>query len=46
MKLKAELGKIIEKGEDCVTIIKLLNENSFDEETLGTKTEDNESIFI
>lgn len=46
MKLRAELKKIIQEGEDCVTIIKLLNENSFDEETMGAKTNDSESIFI
>jgi len=46
MKLKAELKKIIQDGEDYITIIKLLNENSFDEETIGTKLNDNESVFV
>lgn len=46
MKLKAELKKIIQEGEDCVTIIKLLSEDTFYEETIGTKANDSESIFI
>lgn len=46
MKLRAELKKVINAGEDYITIIKLLNENSFDEETIGSKLNDNESIFV
>ncbi len=34
--LRKDLNKIINKDEDFVCIIKLLNNNSFDEEILGT----------
>lgn len=34
--LRKDLNKIINKDEDFVCIIKLLNSNSFDEEILGT----------
>ncbi|MFZ5351934.1 MAG: CRISPR-associated endonuclease Cas2 [Bacillota bacterium] len=46
IKLREELNRIIDIDEDCVTIIKLLNQNSFDEETLGKKDYLTESIFL
>ncbi|MGG7163515.1 CRISPR-associated endonuclease Cas2 [Clostridium ihumii] len=33
--LKKDLNKIIDKDEDFICIIKLMNENVFEEETLG-----------
>ncbi len=36
LKLRAELLKIINKDEDFVTIIKLISESSYNEETIGT----------
>jgi len=46
IKLKAEIKGIIEAEEDFVTIIKLLNDKSFDEETLGTNHKNAESMII
>ena len=44
--LKNELRKVIDKEEDFISIIKLLNENSFDEESIGNSGGNSESIFI
>jgi len=46
IKLKNELNKIIDKELDFISIIKIPNKSSFDEEILGTNPNDNESIFI
>lgn len=46
MSLKNELKKVINIEYDFISIIKLLNENSFDEETIGNPGKDSESIFI
>lgn len=46
MKLKNELDKIVDKEEDFVTIIKLMSKAYFDEETLGNKSKNCESLFI
>ncbi|WP_132995969.1 CRISPR-associated endonuclease Cas2 [Sporanaerobacter acetigenes] len=46
LKMKKEIERIIEPDEDFVTIIKLLNDSSFDEETLGTNKKDGTSLFI
>lgn len=46
IKLKAELKKEINQNEDFVTIIKLLNEGSFDEETLGVNIKDSEALIL
>ena len=46
LKMKKEIERIIEPSEDFVTIIKLINNNSFDEETLGTNKKDGTSLFI
>lgn len=44
--LKNELNRIIVKGEDFISIIKLFSKNSFEEETLGRNGRQSESIFI
>jgi CRISPR-associated protein Cas2 len=45
LKLKSELMKIIYKDKDTVTIIKLINSESFDEETIGIENT-SESLII
>ena len=44
--LKKELQKAINKKEDCVSIIKLQSEDSFDEEVLGSQKEENKDSLI
>lgn len=44
--LKKELIRVIMKDEDYISIIKLYNQNSFEEESLGKAGENSESIFI
>ncbi len=46
LKLKSELNKVIDKNLDYISIIKLPSSSSFDEEKIGTKTQESESIFI
>jgi len=46
IKLKSELNKIINKEEDFITIIKLMSDAYFEEDTLGNKTKDSESLFL
>lgn len=46
IKLKAELKKEIKQSEDFITIIKLLNEGCFDEETLGVNIKDSEALIL
>lgn len=46
IKLRAELKKEINQNEDFVTIIKLINEGSFDEETLGVNIKDSEALIL
>lgn len=46
MKLRAELKKVIDPSEDFITIIKLLNGDSFEEETIGINFKDCESLII
>lgn len=46
IKLKAEIKKVVDEKEDFVSIIQLLNENSFGEETIGINIKDGESIFL
>ncbi len=36
--LRKDLNKVIDKSEDFICIIKLLNDNMFDEEILGVRT--------
>ena len=44
--LKSELKKVIKSDEDFITIIKLLNNSSFDEETIGTNANKAESLIL
>lgn len=45
--LKKEIKKVVDVNEDYISIIKLLSENGFDEETIGKSQKgDSESIFI
>lgn len=46
IKLRAEIKKIIDEREDFVSIIKLMTENSFREETLGVNANNSESLII
>ncbi len=46
IKLKAEIKKVIDDTVDYVTIIKLLNQNAFDEEAIGKKDYASDSDFI
>jgi len=46
IKLKNELEKVIDKDLDFISILKIPNQDSFDEEILGTDVNDSESIFI
>ncbi len=46
IKLANELKKVIDKKLDFITIIKVLNSGSFEEETIGTQEQATESIFI
>ncbi|AJA48708.1 CRISPR-associated endoribonuclease Cas2 [Clostridium pasteurianum DSM 525 = ATCC 6013] len=46
IKLRAEIKKIIDEREDFVSIIKLMSENSFREETLGVNANNSESLII
>ena len=39
IQLRSELNKVINKGEDFVCIIKLMNDNVFGEEILGKRDE-------
>ena len=46
LKLTNELKKVIDKDLDYISIIKLPNASSFDEEKIGNKAQESESIFI
>jgi len=46
IKLRAEINKVIDKGEDFVSIIKLLSDVYFDEETLGNQKINCEDLFV
>lgn len=46
IKLKNELNKIIEPDEDFVSIIKLINGDCFDEETIGASKKNTQSLII
>lgn len=45
IKLKSELNKIV-KDKDFVTIIKLMNDSCFDEETLGINEKNTENLIL
>lgn len=44
--LRDELKKVINKQEDFVTMIKMFNSASFNEETIGTNHSNTEALFI
>jgi len=44
--LRDELKKVINQQEDFVTIIKMFNSASFNEETIGTNHSNAEALFI
>ena len=46
IKLRADLKKIIDPSEDFVSIIKLMSDASFDEETLGVNFKDSEALIL
>ncbi len=46
IKMKKEIERIIVPDEDFITIIKLINKDSFSEDTLGTNKKDGTSLFI
>ncbi len=46
IKLRQELKKVIHEDEDYISIIKLLNCDSFDEETLGLQMKPSDSLLI
>ena len=46
IELKNKLRKVINKKEDFITIIKLINQQSFEEETIGTNEKDQESLIL
>ncbi|MCG8501086.1 MAG: CRISPR-associated endonuclease Cas2 [Firmicutes bacterium] len=46
IKLRQELKKVIHEDEDYISIIKLLNRDSFDEETLGLQMKPSDSLLI
>ena len=46
IKLKKEIEKVIDQKLDFITMIKVLNEGNFEEETIGTNYKNSESIFI
>lgn len=46
IKLRNELNKVIDKENDFICIIKLMNNNIFSEEIIGTKNENGGEDFI
>lgn len=46
IELKAKLKKVINKKEDFITIIKVINQASFEEETIGTNEKNQESLIL
>lgn len=44
--LKYELNKVINKEEDFICIIKIFNDNVFDEEILGYKKSKSDNLII
>lgn len=46
IKMTNELKKVIDKDIDFITVIKVLNSGSFEEQTIGTQKKETESIFI
>lgn len=46
IKLRADLKKVIDPSEDFITIIKMISEANFEEETLGINFKDSESLIL
>jgi len=46
IKFKNEISKVIDKNLDFVTIIKVLNKSSFEEENIGSKDSIKNDIFL
>jgi len=46
IKLRADLKKVIDETEDFISIIKVMNEQSFGEETIGVNFKDSESLIL
>ena len=46
IKMRDELKRVVDKELDFISIIKLPNGSSFEEEKIGTKNIDGESLFI
>lgn len=46
IKFKDEISQVIDKNCDFLSIIKLLNEHSFEEENLGENKNDTSGLFI
>ena len=46
IKLRSDLNKVINENEDFISIIKMINEQSFDEETIGVNIEDCEALIL
>ena len=46
LSLKSELKQVIDIDEDFISIIKLISQQSFDEESIGNGGGQSESIFI
>ena len=46
IRLKTDLNKVINKSEDFICIIKLMNDNVFGEEVLGVTQKNGENLII
>lgn len=46
IKLRAELKKEINPDEDFISIIKVMNETSFEEETIGINYKNSEALIL
>lgn len=46
IQLRNDINKVIDKSQDFVTIIKLMNDKCFDEETLGIRENNTEDLIL
>ena len=46
IKLKKELSRIIKPKEDFISILKMINEDVFSEDVIGTKPEESDSLIL
>jgi len=46
IKFKNEISKVIDKNLDFITIIKLQNKSSFEEESIGLQNNKDDEIFL